>query len=163
MIFIGLGSNLGIPVANLCKALDYLTQSNTLIKVSSFYETAPLYFLEGGNSIPQPNYINAVVQIQTKLSPLDLLDALLQIEYTMGRRRTTKWAARIIDLDLLVYEDFICTTDTLMLPHPHLHTRTFVLEPWREISPDFIVPKWNISVNALYQNLVKDSLLSTKE
>ena len=134
--FIGIGSNQGLARENCEQALKEL---GLLEKVwvesnSSLYETAPLGIEN------QDWFINSVVKIKTTLLPLALLNELLGIEEKMGRVRTIKWGPRIIDLDLLFYEDLIITETNLKIPHPELHKRKFVLEPLKEIAPKLLHP-----------------------
>ena len=134
--FIGIGSNQGLARENCEKAVNEL---GLLEKVwvesnSSFYETAPIGIEN------QDWFINSVVKIKTTLLPLALLNELLGIEEKMGRVRTIKWGPRIIDLDLLFYEDLIITETNLKIPHPELHKRKFVLEPLKEIAPKLFHP-----------------------
>lgn len=134
--YIGIGSNQGLARENCEQAVKEL---DLLEKVwvksnSSFYETAPLGIKN------QDWFINAVVEIKTTLLPLALLDELLGIEEKMGRVRRIKWGPRIIDLDLLFYEDLVITETNLEVPHPELHKRKFVLEPLKEITPNLFHP-----------------------
>ena len=134
--FIGIGSNQGMARENCVQAVKEL---GLLEKVwvgsdSSLYETAPLGIEN------QDWFINSVVKIKTTLLPLALLNELLGIEEKMGRVRTIKWGPRIIDLDLLFYEDLIITETNLKIPHPELHKRKFVLEPLKEIAPKLLHP-----------------------
>ncbi len=134
--FIGLGSNLADPLNQVRQALTELESiSNTRVTArSSLYRTAPVGYLE------QPDFINAVVSVQTTLKPQALLAALLAIENRHGRRRTMRDAPRTLDLDLLLYGEEVLDQDGLTLPHPRLHERAFVLAPLAEIAPEAIVP-----------------------
>jgi len=134
--FIGIGSNQGFALENCEQAAKKL---NLLSKVvvessSSFYETAPLGIKN------QDWFVNSVVKIRTDLLPHVLLGKLLKIEEKMGRVRKVKWGPRIIDLDLLFYENFIISEANLKVPHPELHKRKFVLEPLKEIAPKLVHP-----------------------
>lgn len=134
--YIGIGSNEGLARQNCeqaVKEVDLLEEVSVELN-SSLYETAPLGIEN------QDWFINSVVKIKTTLSPLALLDELLEIEKKMGRVRRIKWGSRIIDLDLLFYEDFIIAETNLTVPHPELHKRRFVLEPLREIARQLIHP-----------------------
>lgn len=101
---------------------------------SSFYRSAPV------GCVAQPDFVNAVVRIETSLAPAALLDALLSIELAHGRERTFRDAPRTIDLDLLLYGSLCITTDGLTLPHPRMHQRAFVLQPLLEIDPEAMIP-----------------------
>jgi 2-amino-4-hydroxy-6-hydroxymethyldihydropteridine diphosphokinase len=134
--FIGLGSNLDDPVSQVLGAFDELAglPSSRLLMHSSLYRTAPMGRLD------QPDFINAVAQIETSLSPHKLLEALLKIEHRHGRVREYSDGPRTLDLDLLIYDDLQCKDRCLTLPHPRMHLRAFVLQPLLEIAPDTRVP-----------------------
>lgn len=133
--YIGLGSNLANPIAQLQTALTTLASSPNiaLINQSSFYQSDSL--LDG-----QPQYINAVAQIETTLSPEHLLDALQQIEQQQGRERKERWGARTLDLDIILYSNLQINTNRLTIPHSQLALRSFVLVPLLEIAPDIALP-----------------------
>jgi 2-amino-4-hydroxy-6-hydroxymethyldihydropteridine diphosphokinase len=135
--YIGLGANLDDPAAQVRNALARLAwvRRSKLVAQSSLYRSAPL------GPAGQPDYCNAVAAIDTELSPDDVLTELHAIERSMGRERPpVRWAPRRIDLDLLLYEDCVLTTDRLQLPHPEMHKRNFVLVPLAEIAPRAAVP-----------------------
>lgn len=129
--FIALGSNLQNPQAQVERALQTIanTAKIKLIKASSLYKTAPVGYEN------QPDFINAVVEIETDLSPLALLQKLLEIETQHGRERPFPNAPRILDLDVLLYEGIATNTPELTLPHPRMHLRGFVMLPLAEIAP----------------------------
>jgi len=134
--FVGLGANLSDPAAQLraaVKALAALPQTGVK-KVSTFYRSAAI------GPAGQPDYCNAVAQLETALSPQDLLDALQAIEDAAGRVRAERWGARVLDLDLLLHGQTVCSSARLTLPHPELAFRDFVLQPLAEIAPDVQVP-----------------------
>ena len=135
--FIGFGANLGDPFSTLSHVLEALAAlpKTRLTACSSCYRSAPL-----GVGSPQPDYINAVIALNTGLSAQTLLDALLSMEFTCGRRRTATLAPRPIDLDLLLYDEMVMQSPTLTLPHPRLHQRAFVLLPLAEIAPALSIP-----------------------
>lgn len=134
--FIGLGSNLADPLAQVRQALMELESipGTRVTARSSLYRTSPVGYLE------QPDFINAVASVQTTLNPQALLAALLAIENRHGRRRAMRNAPRTLDLDLLLYGEEVLDQDGLTLPHPRLHERAFVLAPLAEIAPDAMVP-----------------------
>lgn len=117
-------------------ALDKLaSQPKVKIRaVSSFYLTAPVGFQD------QPDFVNAVAAIETDLSPKELLDVVLKIEREMGRVRNFKWGPRIIDIDILLYNNVRANTDELVIPHPRMTERAFVMAPLAEIAPDLTLP-----------------------
>lgn len=145
---IALGSNLGDSLAILRGAIAVLDQipGIQVDQSSSFYRTAPL-------GPPQPDYLNACVLISTSLSPEVLLDTLLEIEAQFGRVRHERWGPRLLDLDLLLYDDWVVDTPDLQIPHPRMHERAFVLVPLAGISSGWIVPGWERSVNELLQTV----------
>ena len=132
----GLGSNLGDRAKNLQTALSELAQMPTIsiTRVSSLYETAPV------GVTAQPEFINAVAALETSLTPAALLAAFLHLENKMGRVRTFRWGPRVIDLDLLLYGQEQIALPELIVPHPRLHERAFVLMPLAEIAPDLVLP-----------------------
>jgi 2-amino-4-hydroxy-6-hydroxymethyldihydropteridine diphosphokinase len=134
--FVALGSNLDAPreqVARGVLALGAMPQTRLLAR-SSLYRTAPVGFLE------QPDFINAVVMMETALAPHALLDGLLAIERRHGRVREFQNAPRTLDLDVLLYGDLVLHERGLTLPHPRMHERAFVLLPLAEIAPDTVIP-----------------------
>ncbi|KAB7766473.1 2-amino-4-hydroxy-6-hydroxymethyldihydropteridine diphosphokinase [Xanthomonas maliensis] len=136
--FVGLGANLGPAedsVRQAIAALGGLPQTR-LIGASRLYRT-PAWGRQD-----QPDFINAVVHLQTSLAPLALLDALLGIEQTFGRQRRDddRWGPRTLDLDLLLYADQIIDQPRLQVPHPHLHARAFALLPLAELAPELRIP-----------------------
>lgn len=135
MIALGFGSNIGERDVTICQALNCLQSMHkiNIVKVSSLYETDPVGYHA------QPPFLNAVALIETSLYPLDLLQACLQTEQLMGRVREVKWGPRIIDIDLLLYNNVIYNDQNLSLPHPFLCERRFVLIPLAEISDDQVI------------------------
>lgn len=100
---------------------------------SRVYETAPL-------GPPQPDYLNAVVRLRSSLEPEEILDGMLALEASLGRERRERWGPRLIDLDLLAAGDLVLDTPRMTLPHPGIPHRAFVLRPWLDIAPEFVVP-----------------------
>lgn len=133
-VYIGLGSNLGDRKGNIKRALRELSSTPVkVIKVSSLIETEPV----GGP--PQRNFINAAAQIQTELSPGELLKLLKSIERKLGRVPSERNGPRVIDLDILVYDRLAMATPELTIPHPRMTERDFVLKPLQEIAPHAFV------------------------
>ena len=132
--YIGIGSNLGIPEENCIKAIKKKSSSKDIkiISKSSFYQTEPI----GGAQ--QGWFINSAIEIETNLSPKNLLSVLLTLELTMGRIRKEKWGPRLIDLDLLLYDNLVLKSKSLTLPHPEIQNRKFVLIPMSEIAENLI-------------------------
>jgi 2-amino-4-hydroxy-6-hydroxymethyldihydropteridine diphosphokinase len=138
--YIGIGSNLSEPqnqVQQAIEELDNLPQS-ICRRYSSLYRSAPM--MMNANSQDQPDYINAVAELETGLNPLDLLHELQQIEALHNRIRTQRWGPRTLDLDILLYDDRIFESPELTVPHPGLYERNFVLYPLAEIAPDLNIP-----------------------
>ena len=129
--FVGLGANLGDARATLMLALERLAAlpQTRLVRHSSLYRTAPI-------DSHGPDYLNAVAELATDLSPQDLLQALQALELAAGRERPYRNAPRTLDLDLLLYDDRVLDTPTLTLPHPRMHLRAFVLQPLAEVWPE---------------------------
>ena len=134
-VVIALGANLGDPRTQLASAIAEIENLLKVTAVSSFYETAPF-----GVPDPQPNYINAVLIGETEKKPLDLMNALLEIESALGRTRSFQNAARLIDIDIIDLDGLFMEGESLTLPHPRAHERRFVLEPWLEIDPAAHLP-----------------------
>ncbi len=135
--FVALGANMGEVMATLRQARrDIAALPKTqIIASSSIYRTAPQ-----GAVLDQPDFMNAVVQLSTRLSPHDLLAHLLSIEARHGRVRTVCDGPRSLDLDILLYDTIILNDEVLCVPHPRLHQRAFVLVPLLEIAPDICLP-----------------------
>ena len=130
--YVGLGSNLGDREQAIRSAADAIGAT----RLSTIRETEPWGYAD------QPNFLNAVADVETELGPRELLDALLDVEQRLGRERGTapRYGPRTIDLDLLLYGDETVDEPGLTVPHPHLHERRFVLEPLSELEPDLVVP-----------------------
>ena len=138
--YIGLGSNLQSPIAQVERALVELAElpHSRMIRASSLYRSAPM--VADGDLAAQPDYINAVAQIETTLSPHQLLTQLQQLEQQHQRRRERRWGPRSLDLDLLLYGNEIVVSADLQVPHPGLCERSFVLIPLLEIGPNLRLP-----------------------
>jgi 2-amino-4-hydroxy-6-hydroxymethyldihydropteridine diphosphokinase len=135
-IFISLGSNLGAREQHLRKAIELIGQlpQTTLIRESKMYSTA------AWGKTDQPDFINMVIEINSSLLPETLMEALLVLEEKMGRIRNDHWGPRLIDMDILFYGEEVQSTLTLILPHPEVQNRNFVLIPLNELAPGFIHP-----------------------
>jgi len=140
--YLALGSNLQNPGKQIEKTIIAISNLNhsRLLQQSSLYQTKPLLPPERPDEI-QEDYVNAVIKIATQLSPKALLRETQAIETNMGRVRSEKrWQARIIDIDILLYDDVYMETPPLTIPHPEMQKRLFVIEPLYEIAPDLILP-----------------------
>ena len=134
--FIGLGANLGEPETQVRRAAAALAgiAGTRRVAVSSLYTSAPI-----GVGV-QPDFVNAVAEVETELDARALLEALLALEARFGRKRESPGAARTLDLDLLLYGDRVIAEPGLVVPHPRMHERAFVLAPLTEIAPDIAIP-----------------------
>jgi len=147
--FVGIGSNLGSPVNNCFRAVELMSSLNgvNVLKRSSLYRTEPVGLLE------QEWFVNCVAKVATVLSAHSLLRAFQQIESDMGRKRTISKGSRTMDMDILFYGHNIVEEDGLMIPHPELHKRRFVLAPLCEIAPNFVHPVCGVPVKELLNSL----------
>ncbi len=150
--WIGLGANLQQPIAQLKEAIRRMAAASDIevLATSSFYRTPPW------GDEQQSDFVNAVVLLETSLQPLDLLHQLQAIENDMGRvRKGRRWGPRLIDIDILLYEQLQIKSDELTVPHPHMHERAFVLLPITELDPKIEIPgKGRVDelLNAIGQN-----------
>ena len=152
--FIGIGSNLGDPHANIQQALKLINTKNTyVLKTSQIYETTPI------SNIPQNNYLNCVTQIKTLLAPPQLMQFLLGIEQELKRVRTVKNGPRTIDLDILLFNNCVLNTELVTIPHPRMHKRLFVLIPLCELAPGYVHPVLNQTLYNLSKQLQKTQQL----
>lgn len=137
MVFLGLGSNIGDRRQTIASAVSLLEQQPgiTICLVSSLYETIPVGYAD------QPDFLNAVIGIDTSYSPEELLDICMDVERSLGRIREKKWGPRTIDIDILLYDELQLESAKLILPHPFFHERLFVLVPLAEIAPHLPVYK----------------------
>ena len=149
--YIALGSNLGNRQRHIEQATIRLASSAGILEVqlSSVVETEPV----GGPS-EQGRYLNAAARVVTTLEPQKLLELLLNIEHQLGRQRQERWGPRTIDLDLLLYDQETADTPTLILPHPRMHERPFVLEPLAAIAPDVMHPTLHKTIRELAERLI---------
>lgn len=146
-VFIGIGSNLGDKKENIKKAIGLIMEKCEILKISSLYETEPVGYKR------QDWFLNCAICAETELKSMELLDFLQSIEKKLGRVKTIKNGPRTIDLDILFYGDKIINGDKLIVPHPRLHERLFVLEPLTEISLNFVHPLLNRSIKELRSRL----------
>jgi len=145
--YIAFGSNIGDREANINRALGILKQKIKIVKMSTLYETKPMY-LEN-----QQWFLNGAAKVETELTPKGLLDFLKSTEKTMGRKDVGRNGPRIIDLDSLFYGDQVLNESDLRIPHPKIQERAFVLVPLAEIEPDLIHPVYKKTIAALLSEL----------
>jgi 2-amino-4-hydroxy-6-hydroxymethyldihydropteridine diphosphokinase len=147
--YVGLGSNIGDKYANLALAIDKmrLIPDTRVVEQSADYLTAPV------GPQDQPQFANSVVKITTERSPRELLDALKAIERAMGRANTGRWGPRVIDLDILLYDNAVIEEEDLKIPHPEMPRREFVLEPLCEIAPEAYHPVLKKTVREMLHDL----------
>lgn len=152
--FIGLGSNLAQPAQQIANAIQKIEH----IEHSSIIDVSSLYFSKPMGPQDQPDYMNAVLSLETLLSPIALLDALQSIENSAGRvRKDDRWGARILDLDILLFGNEVINNERLIVPHYGLKLREFVLIPLAEIAPQLILPDGD-EVLSLSKNIAKNDL-----
>jgi 2-amino-4-hydroxy-6-hydroxymethyldihydropteridine diphosphokinase len=148
-VYLGIGSNKNHPyfrINTVLKQINRLTSTN-IVKKSSLYVTKPL------GPQAQPNFINSVIEIRTNLEPIELLDELQNLERLHNRKKTKRWGPRSMDIDILIYNNLIMNTDKLVIPHPGLEYRDFVLIPLHEItSYRYEIPKYG-KIITLIKNL----------
>ena len=159
IVFLQLGSNLGDRELLLKDAIIAIeNRVGDVVEFSKVYESAP-WRVEG-----QENYLNQILKVRTPLSAYEVLSIVLDIEKQLGRIRLEKWGERIIDIDIIFYNDFIIETPDLCVPHKHLHERMFVLTPLHNIAPEMVHPIYNKTIAELLEmcndiELVKEYVL----
>jgi len=150
IVYIGLGSNLGRKKANIRRAIKLLNKKTDIkiLKVSSLYETEPMGYVK------QDWFVNACLKAETNLSPRQLLNTLKDIEKQLKRKkRFIRWGPRTIDMDILLYDNLRLKTKDLIIPHPEMHKRAFVLIPLMELEPNLVHPTKRKSILKLLANL----------
>jgi 2-amino-4-hydroxy-6-hydroxymethyldihydropteridine diphosphokinase len=146
--YIGIGSNLGRREENCFRAIELLKKKGiALVKRSSLYETEP-WGMKG-----QPRFLNMAIEIETDLRPLQLLKILKNIEKEAGRKKSRRWGPRVLDLDILLFDDIIMDEVALKIPHPFMQERAFVLKPLNEIAPGVQHPVLKKSIHELFRQI----------
>ncbi len=143
--YISAGSNLGDKTANIEYALDELADAGRISQVSSYFETEPVGYAN------QPWFLNLAIEMETRLAPSELLRLCLGIEASRDRKRSFPNAPRTLDLDILLYGDVVVREENLIIPHPRLSERRFVLEPLVQIAPDLLHPVLKQSIRSLLE------------
>ena len=154
-VFLGLGSNLGDRLGNIEEAIRLISEEiGSVDGKSKIYQTAAWGITD------QEDFYNQVVRVNTALYPLMLMDTVLNIERKMGRVRKNKWTERTIDIDVLFFEKIIISTPNLIIPHPFLHSRMFVLRPLVDLEPGYVHPVFNVSLDYLSKITTDDSAVT---
>ena len=146
-VYLSLGTNLGSRLDNLKHALENLTEFCQVVAASSVYETDPWGFED------QPIFYNQVVKIETVLEPIPLLQEIKKIELEMGRVPTFQYGPRLIDIDILIYDELVINSPELKIPHPQMKSRAFVLTPLAEIAPDLVLPGEKVDIETLNREI----------
>ena len=152
-IYLHTGTNLGDREANLKRANERIME-----EIGPIEKASRVYRTKAWGITDQPDFLNQALLVSTHLSPFELLEKIQEIERRMGRVREIKWGERIIDIDILFYNDEIIDTENLTIPHPYLHYRNFVLLPLMDIAPGLLHPGFGLTVAELYANS-EDKLL----
>jgi len=147
IVYLSLGSNLGDRAGNLRSAIERLGSLGKVVGLSSFYETEPVEVSE------QPWFLNCAVKLDTEKMPRQLLAGVLALEREMGRHRTRYKGPRTIDIDIVLFGNSVVATADLIIPHPAMQERRFVLEPLNEIAPDVRHPKLQRTIRELRDDL----------
>lgn len=151
--YIGLGSNIGDRKEHLDRAIALLKNNKSIrvTAVSAYLNTTPVGYTE------QPDFLNAVAELETGLSPHELLEQCNRIEQELKRKRIIHWGPRTIDLDILLFGGLVLKDELLTVPHPRMHEREFVLKPLSEIAPDVVHPVYNRKISELYDEYKKST------
>jgi 2-amino-4-hydroxy-6-hydroxymethyldihydropteridine diphosphokinase len=157
-IYLGLGTNLGERSQNLQEAIRLLASCCDVVRCSSIYQTEPWGYAD------QPDFLNQVIEVETRLSPLELLPALKAIETQIGRQVNFRYGPRLIDIDILLFGNLLLESPSLTIPHAMLEKRAFVLVPLVELAPDLIHPASGILLRDTLHNLDSSGvkLMTTK-
>ena len=153
--YLHLGSNLGNRSENLQKALaEIATRIGKIAIASGVFETEAWGFRD------QASFLNQAIEVHTDLEANEILQQIHIIEKSLGRKKEVKWGPRIIDIDILSFNQLQTSCESLIIPHPHLHERRFVLEPLNQIAPDWIHPKFDKTIHELLAELEDESIVN---
>ena len=158
-IFLSIGSNIGDKLKNIETAICNINNTNniSILLESSIYKTSPMY------NYDQPYFFNKVIEISTKLDPYELLKIIKSIELSMGRNiKNSHNFPRVIDVDILVFRNLNISSEELTIPHPRITERRFVLEPWREISPNYKMINQSLTIGKLYKKCLAGDFKNQK-
>ncbi|MEY8000570.1 2-amino-4-hydroxy-6-hydroxymethyldihydropteridine diphosphokinase [Clostridium sp. Mt-5] len=149
--YVAVGSNVGNREENIKNAMDIINSSacNKVIKISRLYNTKPVGYLD------QDDFLNGALEIKTLMNPETLMDFLLEIENKLKRKRTIKWGPRTMDLDIILYDDLILSQERIVVPHPRMQERLFVLKPLSDIAPFVVHPILKVRIVDLMNKLQK--------
>ena len=150
-VYLALGSNIGDRKKYIEKAIEKLTSFSTIHKRSKVRETDPIGYED------QNRFLNCVVVVKTEITSELFLQKIQEIENDLGRKRSIHWGPRTIDIDIIFYDDLVVESETLIIPHPRMHERLFVLEPLLEINPDFVHPIFKKTIKELFLQLNSSS------
>lgn len=153
LTYLSLGSNLGDRLANLRSAISHLPPKVNHIIQSPVYETQPWGYSD------QPDFLNQCIKANTSLEPFDLLAYLKGIEVALGRKETFRFGPRLIDLDILIYDDLVMDTPTLTIPHPRIAERAFILIPLADIAPELYHPVLRKTIQQLKTGMDSSSIV----
>lgn len=154
-VFLLLGSNIGNRLDNLTKAKEFISKSGIRIRMQSGVYKSPPW-----GKTDQDSFLNQAIEVETKLSPMELLKEIKVIEKLVGRKKRERWGPREIDIDILIFRDVVLNSEILKIPHPELSNRSFALVPLNEIASEQIVPGVNIRVKTLLQKREDKSEIS---
>jgi 2-amino-4-hydroxy-6-hydroxymethyldihydropteridine diphosphokinase len=156
-IYLGLGTNLGDRLKNLHAAVDSLSPTVKVLRTSAIYETQPWGYID------QPSFLNMAVEGDTEIDPGELLASLKQIEVNLGREVTFRYGPRLIDLDILFYDQLVLDLPHLKIPHPHLAERAFVLIPLMDLAPDLKHPVLQVTISELAARLPDEIIYKVED
>ena len=154
VVYLSLGSNMGDKEDNMRNALKLIKDMDEIRKVSPLYQTEPMGFKD------QSFFLNCVIEVQTNSNPEQMLLFLKSIEQKLGRTASVKNGPRIIDIDILFFDDFCIENDDVIIPHPRLHERLFVLIPLMDVNPDVIHPLLKKTVRELYDAVQHEEMVT---
>jgi 2-amino-4-hydroxy-6-hydroxymethyldihydropteridine diphosphokinase len=154
IVYLSLGSNVGEREDNIKNALMLIEEIGEIKKVSPLYQTEPVGIKD------QPWFLNCVIEVQTLSKPNELIVFVQKIEHKLGRTNTIKNGPRTIDIDILLYDDICVENENLIVPHPRLHERLFVLVPFMDVNPDVHHPRFKKTIQQLYDSILHEETVT---